>query len=151
MERHESEDKYHYMEEEEGDEDEHEEEEAEEEEVDNEDEVESWVAIQKKRVEAKKRKRADTKKKNREIEAYLAQLDKDYGAGKLDGFSDIPLAEKKKAAEEEEVDSEMTKKKMDVGAGPSNVGPGNPGPVAPLAIGAPATPESSVYSSEGST
>jgi hypothetical protein len=31
---------------------------------------------------------------------------------------DIPSAKKKKGAEEEEVDSKMTKKKMDVGAGP---------------------------------
>jgi hypothetical protein len=40
---------------------------------------------------------------------------KDDKAGKLDLFKDILLAKKKKGAEEEEVDSKMTKKKMDAG------------------------------------
>jgi hypothetical protein len=50
-----------------------------------------------------------------------------------------------------EVESKRTKKKMDLGAGPSNAGLANPGPVAPLAIEAPSTPESSGNSLEGSS
>jgi hypothetical protein len=83
--------------------------------------------------------------------AYVRQLLKDDKAAKLDSFKDIPWAKKKGAEEEDVVDSKMTKKKMDVGNGPSNVGPTNLGPVAPPAIDAPATPKSSRYSLEGST
>jgi hypothetical protein len=39
------------------------------------------------------------------------------------------------------VDTKRTKKKMDLDADPSNVGPANPGPMAPPAIEAPSTPE----------
>jgi hypothetical protein len=49
------------------------------------------------------------------------------------------------------VDSKRTKKKMDLGTGPSNVSPTNPGPVAPPAIEAPSTLESSRNSLEGSS
>jgi hypothetical protein len=74
---------------------------------------------------------------------------KDEKASKLDSFKDIPSVKKKKGAEEE-VDSKRTKKKMDLDAGPSNAGLANPGPVAPPAIEAPSTPESSGNSSDGS-
>jgi hypothetical protein len=82
----------------------------------------------------------------------VRQLLKDDKAGKLDSFKDIPSTKEKKGAEEEEVvDSKRTKKKMDLGAGPSNVSSANPGPVAPPTIEAPSTPESSGNSSEGSS
>jgi hypothetical protein len=68
------------------------------------------------------------------------QLLKDDKAGKLDSLMDILSAKKKKGAEEEEVDSKRTKKKMDVDASPSNTSPTNPGPVAPPTIEAPSTP-----------
>jgi hypothetical protein len=84
---------------------------------------------------------------------------KDDNAGKLDLFKDIPSAKKKDEEEEEEVvvvvmvvvDSKRIKKKMDLGAGPSNASPANPSPVAPPGIEAPPTLESSENSSEGSS
>jgi hypothetical protein len=120
-----TEDEYDYMEE---DEDEEEEE----------DEEETWASIEKKRLAAKKRKWVEAKKRNQQTEAFVRQLLKDDKAGKLDSFKDIPLAKEEKGAEEEEeeavVDSKRTKKKMDLGAGPSNARP---------AIETPSTPESS--------
>jgi hypothetical protein len=75
---------------------------------------------------------------------------KDDKAGKIGSFKEILLVKNKKGAkEEEEVDSKMTKKKIDVGAGSSNADPSNPCLVAPPAIEAPSTPESSGNSSEG--
>jgi hypothetical protein len=91
------------------------------------------------------------KKRKQQMEAFLRQLLKDDKAGKLDSFKDIPSAKKKMGVEEEEVDSKKTKKKMDLGAGPSNAGLANPGPVDPLAIRAPSTPQSSGNFSEGSS
>jgi hypothetical protein len=69
---------------------------------------------------------------------------KDDKAGKLDSFKDISSEKNKKGAKEEEVvDSKRTKKKMDLDAGPSNASLANPDPVAPPAIEAPSTLESS--------
>jgi hypothetical protein len=93
------------------------------------------------------------KKRNQQMEAFVRQLLKHDKASKLDMFKDIPSAKKKGAEEEEEevVDSKRTNKKMDLNAGLSNANPDNPSPVAPLAIEAPPTPESSGNSSEGSS
>jgi hypothetical protein len=100
------------------------------------------VAIEKKRLSAKKRKLVQDKKRNQQTEAFVRQLLKDDNDGKLDSFKDVPSAKNKKGAveEEEEVDSKMTKRKMDVSTGPSNAGPTNLGPVAPPDIEAPSTP-----------
>jgi hypothetical protein len=100
---------------------------------------------------AKKRKQVEAKKRNHLTEVFVRRLSKDDKVGKLDSFKDIPSAKKKKGVKEEVVDSNRTKKKMDVSAGPSNADPANPGPVAPPAIEAPSMPESSGNSSEGSS
>jgi hypothetical protein len=89
------------------------------------------------------------RKESEDIEDEYDYMDNEVG--KLDSFKDIPSAKKEKGVEEEEVDSKRTKKKMDLGAGPSNADPANPGPVAPPTIEAPSTPESSGNSSEGSS
>lgn len=101
------------MEEEGGDEDEDMEEEAEEEyvEVEDKDELKAWVAFEKKKAEDNKRKWVEDNKKIHETTAFVKQLNKG-------GKHEKKAAEKKKAVEEVEVDSEMTKKKMDVDAGP---------------------------------
>jgi hypothetical protein len=119
-------------------------------EEDEEEEEETWASIEKKRLATKKRKRMEAKKRNQQTEAFVRQLLKDDKAGKLDSFKDIPSAKEEKG-EEEEVDSKRTKKKMDLGTGPSNVGSANPGPMAPPAIEAPSMPVSSRNSSEGSS
>jgi hypothetical protein len=83
---------------------------------------------------------------------FVRQLLEDDKVGKLDSFKDIPSAKKKGAEEEEEeevVDLKRTKKKMDLGAGPSNASTANLGPVAPPAIESPSTLESSGNSSRG--
>jgi hypothetical protein len=64
----------------------------------------------------KKRQRVEAKKRNQQTEEFVRQLLKDDKPGKLDSFKDIPSA-KKKGAEEEEVDSKRTMKKMDLDAG----------------------------------
>jgi hypothetical protein len=73
------------------------------------------VAIEKKKLSAKKRKGVEAKKRNRQMEAFVRQLLKDDMASKIDSFKDIPSLKKRKGVEEEEVvDSKMTKKKMDI-------------------------------------
>jgi hypothetical protein len=133
----------------------------EEEEEEEEDEEKTWVAIEKKRLAANKRKRVEAKNRNQQTKVFVRQLLKKDKAGKLDSFKYIASAKKKGAKEEEEeeeeevvvvvVDSKRTKMKMDLGTGPSNAGPANLGPVAPPAIEAPLTLESSGNSSEGSS
>jgi hypothetical protein len=65
-----------------------------EEDEEEEEEVDMWVAIEKKRLVAKKRKWVEAKKRNHLTEAFARQLLKDDKAGKLDSFKDIPSARK---------------------------------------------------------
>jgi hypothetical protein len=81
----------------------------------------------------------------------VRQILKDDKAGKLDSFKDIPSAKKKKGAEEEEVDSKRTKKKMNLDAGPSSADLANPDPMTPPVIEAPSMPDSLGNSLDGSS
>jgi hypothetical protein len=96
----------------------------------------------------------EANKRNQQTEEFVRHLLKDDKVGKLHSFKDIPSAKKKGAEveeEEKEVHSKRTKKKTDLGGGPSNAGPANPSPVACPTIEATSTLESSWNSSKGSS
>jgi uncharacterized ferritin-like protein (DUF455 family) len=86
----------------------------------------------------------EAKKRNQQTEAFVRQLLKYDKAGKLDLFNDILSAKEEKGAEEEEEEEVV-----DLNVGPSNARPANPSLVAPAAIEAPSTLESSGNSLEG--
>jgi uncharacterized ferritin-like protein (DUF455 family) len=88
----------------------------------------------------------EAKKRNQQTEAFVRQLLKYDKAGKLDLFNDILSAKEEKGAEEEEEEEVV-----DLNVGPSNARPANPSLVAPAAIEAPSTLESSGNSLEGSS
>jgi hypothetical protein len=90
----------------------------------------------------------EAKKRNQQTEAFVRQLLKYDKAGKLDLFNDILSAKEEKGAEEEEEEEEEV---VDLNVGPSNARPANPSLVAPAAIEAPSTLESSGNSLEGSS
>jgi hypothetical protein len=90
----------------------------------------------------------EAKKRNQQTEAFVRQLLKYDKAGKLDLFNDILSAKEEKGAEEEE-EEEEEEEVVDLNVGPSNARPANPSLVAPAAIEAPSTLESSGNSLEG--
>jgi hypothetical protein len=91
----------------------------------------------------------EAKKRNQQTEAFVRQLLKYDKAGQLDLFNDILSAKEEKGAEEEEEEEE--EEVVDLNVGPSNARPANPSLVAPAAIEAPSTLESSGNSLEGSS